>query len=100
MHHLSSGQLAVVSLAFCLAVNKTYNISNNLSFLAIDDPVQELDSLNLHSLIELIRHEFAKDYQLIFSTHSDMVAMYFKYKLEKLNQNSVSTVNVQKAFFT
>src|SRR5699024_5706830 len=44
IHHLSSGQLTVVSLAFTLAINKTYNISDNLKILMIDDPVQEMDA--------------------------------------------------------
>lgn len=99
MHHLSSGQLAVVSLAFCLAINKTYNISPNLKILAIDDPIQEMDALNIHSFIELIKNEFAKDYQLIFSTHNDMNAIYMKYKIENFYEKSVKVINVQKEFF-
>lgn len=100
MHHLSSGQLAVVSLAFCLAINKTYNISNNLKFLLIDDPVQEMDALNIHSFIELMRHEFIEDYQLIFSTHNDTTALYIKYKFEKIIKDSVNMINVQNKFFS
>lgn len=99
MHHLSSGQLAVVSLAFCLSINKTYNASDNLKFLAIDDPIQEMDSLNIHSFIELIRNEFTNNYQLIFSTHNDAHALYMKYKLENFNDNSVKIINVQDQFF-
>lgn len=99
IHHLSSGQLAVVSLAFTLAINKTYNISNNLKFLAIDDPIQEMDALNVHSFIELIRHEFLKDYQLIFSTHSDSSSLYMKYKFEKFTNQNVSLISVQNEFF-
>lgn len=99
IHHLSSGQLAVVSLAFTLAINKTYNISNNLKFLAIDDPIQEMDALNVHAFVELIRHEFLKDYQLIFSTHSDSNSLYMKYKLEKFMSQNVSLISVQSEFF-
>lgn len=99
MHHLSSGQLAVVSLAFCLAINKTYNISPNLKILAIDDPIQEMDALNIHSFIELIKNEFAKDYQLIFSTHNEMNAIYMKYKIENFYEKYVKVFNVQKEFF-
>lgn len=99
MHHLSSGQLSVTSLAFTLAINKTYSISDELKFLLIDDPIQEMDSLNIHSFIELIRHEFVDDYQLIFSTHSDMNALYIKYKLEKLKNRPVELINVQTEFF-
>lgn len=100
MHHLSSGQLAVIALAFTLAINKTYNISDNLKMLVIDDPVQEMDALNIHSFIELIRHEFLIDYQLVFSTHNDETAIYMKYLFEKYNNKDVSLINVQHKLFT
>ena len=100
MHHLSSGQLAVVSLAFYLAINKTYNVSESLKFLAIDDPIQEMDVLNIHSFIELMRHEFINDYQLIFSTHIDSHALYLKYKFEKMKDDSVQMINVQDQFYS
>lgn len=99
MHHLSSGQLAVVALAFCLAVNKTFEISPNLKFLAIDDPVQEMDALNIHSFIDLVRTELSNEYQLIFSTHDYDNALFMKYKLEKTNENSVDLIDVQQRFF-
>lgn len=99
IHHLSSGQLAVVSLAFTLAINKTYNISKNLKFLVIDDPIQEMDALNVHAFVELIRHEFLEDYQLIFSTHSDSNSLYMKYKFEKFIKQNVSLISVQSEFF-
>ncbi|SDC42648.1 DNA repair exonuclease SbcCD ATPase subunit [Pelagirhabdus alkalitolerans] len=99
IHHLSSGQLAVTSIAFTLAINKTYNISKNLKFLAIDDPIQEMDSMNIHSFVELIRHEFLNDYQLIFSTHNDNNALFMKYKFEKMNSKQVSLIDVQSKFF-
>ena len=99
IHHLSSGQLAVTSIAFALAINKTYNISKNLKFLTIDDPIQEMDSMNIHSFIELIRHEFLNEYQLIFSTHNDSNALFMKYKFEKINFEEVSLIDVQSEFF-
>ncbi len=99
VHHLSSGQLAVVALAFCLAVNKTFEISPNLKFLAIDDPVQEMDALNIHSFVDLVRSELSDDYQLIFSTHDYDNALFMKYKLEKVNENSVTITDVQQKFF-
>lgn len=99
IHHLSSGQLAVVSLAFTLAINKTYNISKNLKYLVIDDPIQEMDALNVHAFVELIRHEFLEDYQLIFSTHSDSNSLYMKYKFEKFINQNVSLISVQSEFF-
>ena len=58
-----------------------------------------MDALNIHSFIELIKYEFANDYQLIFSTHNDMNAIYMKYKIENLYEKSVKVINVQKKFF-
>ncbi|WP_215143705.1 AAA family ATPase [Exiguobacterium qingdaonense] len=99
MHHLSSGQLAVISLAFTLAINKTYNISKGLKILTIDDPVQDLDTMNIHSFIELTRHEFLKEYQLILSTHSDINAMFMKYKFEKIDNQEVNLIHVQSELY-
>lgn len=99
MHHLSSGQIAVISLAFTLAINRTYNISDNLKFLVIDDPIQDMDSMNVHSFIELLRHEFIEDYQIILSTHNDSSAMYMKYKFERRDMATVKVIDVQSEFF-
>lgn len=84
VYHLSSGQMAVVSLAFCLSLNKVYNTTRNFKFLAIDDPVQTMDDLNIHTFVELIRNEF-QDFQIVFSTHDDFTARYMKYKFDKFN---------------
>lgn len=100
IHHLSSWQLAVTSIAFTLAVNKAFNISKYLKFMNIDDPIQEMDSLNVHSFIELIRHWFS-DYKLIMSTHNDESAYFMKYKIEKILWNDkVNLINVQNKFFS
>ncbi|MFA7746185.1 AAA family ATPase [Salinicoccus roseus] len=99
MHHLSSGQLAVVSLAFTLAINKSYNIAEDLKFLVIDDPIQDLDALNLHSFIELIRHEFLNDYQIILSTYSDEKALFMKYRFES-KVDKVDINHVQNIFYS
>lgn len=91
--HLSAGQMAVVSLAFCLALNKVYNTNENFKLLAIDDPIQTMDNLNVHSFIELLRNEFS-EYQIIMSTHDDFIARYMSYKFEKYNMNA-TIQNVQ-----
>lgn len=98
IHQLSSGQLAVVSIAFCLSLNKVYQAPQHFKFLAIDDPVQTLDDLNIHSFIELMRHEFI-DYQTIISTHDENIANYLMYKFEKFKFKS-SKVNVQQIFYS
>lgn len=91
--HLSAGQMAVVSLAFCLSLNKVYNSNENFKLLAIDDPIQTMDNLNVHSFVELLRNEFS-DYQIIMSTHDDYIARYVSYKFEKYNMKA-SIQNVQ-----
>lgn len=93
VYHLSSGQMAVVSLAFCLSLNKVYNTNNHFKFLSIDDPVQTMDDLNVHTFIELIRNEF-KEYQMIMSTHDDFTSRYMKYKFDKFNLRT-QILNVQ-----
>jgi len=97
IHHLSSGQLAVVSIAFCLALNKVYETSNHFKFLAIDDPVQTLDDINIHSFIELVRHNFG-DYQIVMSTHEDDIAGYLAYKFQKFGF-VCRTIKVQQVFY-
>lgn len=91
--HLSAGQMAVVSIAFCLSLNKVYNSNQHFKLLAIDDPIQTMDNLNVHSFIELLRNEFF-DYQIILSTHDDFIARYMSYKFEKYNMKT-SIQNVQ-----
>ena len=87
VYHLSSGQMAVVSLAFCLSLNKVYNTNEHFKFLSIDDPVQTMDDLNIHTFIELVRNEFT-DYQIIMSTHDDFTSRYMKYKFDKFAMNT------------
>lgn len=82
VYQLSSGQMAVVSIAFCLSLNKVFNTNKNFKFLAIDDPIQTLDDLNIHTFIELLRHDFI-DYQILMSTHDDFTSKYIKYKFDK-----------------
>lgn len=97
VHQLSSGQLAVISMAFSLAINKVYG-SASLKFLAIDDPVQELDILNVYSFVELLRNDFAGNYQIVLSTHDDLQADYIEYRFKMVNE-PVKPVKVQDIFF-
>jgi exonuclease SbcC len=94
VYHLSSGQMAVVSLAFCLSLNKVYNTNQHFKFLAIDDPIQNMDDLNIHTFIELLRNEF-NEYQLIMSTHDDFTSRYMKYKFDKFGMRT-KIQNVQQ----
>ena len=65
MNQLSTGQLAVVSLAFTLSLNTMFKLSDNLKFLMIDDPIQDMDAMNVLSFIEILRHGIIDRYQII-----------------------------------
>ena len=91
MNQLSTGQLAVVSLAFTLSLNTMFKLSDNLNFLMIDDPIQDMDAMNVLSFIEILRHGIIDRYQIILSTYSDHNALFMGYKFA----NSNSEVNIQ-----
>lgn len=80
LYNLSSGQISALIIAFTLALNKLYA---KYSFLAIDDPVQTIDDMNLWGLIETLRHEF-RGYNLLLSTHEEEYGGLLRYKSEKL----------------
>ncbi|MFA9413041.1 MULTISPECIES: AAA family ATPase [unclassified Streptococcus] len=86
MNQLSTGQLAVVSLAFTLSLNTMFKLSDNLNFLMIDDPIQDMDAMNVLSFIEILRHGIIDKYQIILSTYSDYNALFMGYKF--VNSNS------------
>lgn len=65
LYNMSSGQLVSLSIAFLLALNKLYA---HCPLLAIDDPVQTIDDINLWGLIETLRHDFNQHF-LLLSTH-------------------------------
>lgn len=94
MYQLSSGQVAVISFAFTLALNTTFKISKEFRFLSIDDPIQDMDSMNVYALIDLIRHSLS-DYQIIMSTHNDGSAMFIKYKFELFSNSEISNVGLK-----
>jgi exonuclease SbcC len=96
IHTFSTGQLAVVSLAFHLVIKKLFSKGHKLDFLCIDDPVQDLDVMNIHNLVELMRREIMDDNtQVIISTHNDDTAMYMNYKFGKSGHN-MKILNMQK----
>ena len=85
LYNMSSGQLTSVILSFTLALNKLYA---DTGFMAIDDPVQTIDDMNLWGFIETLRHEF-HDYNILLSTHEDNYAGLLRYKLSKMDISSV-----------
>ena len=64
-----------------LVLNKVFNQSK-LGTILIDDPLQTLDEINTHSLVELLKYNFS-DQQLILSTHEDRYSKFIRYKYEK-----------------
>lgn len=80
LYNMSSGQLMSIVIAFTLALNKLYG---DCKFLAIDDPVQTIDDMNLWGFMETLRHEF-KDHFVLMSTHEEQYGALLRYKAEKL----------------
>lgn len=97
MNQLSTGQLAVVSLAFTLSLNTMFKLSDNLNFLMIDDPIQDMDAMNVLSFIEILRHGIIEKYQIILSTYSDQNALFIGYKFANSNpQPDIQYKNVRE----
>lgn len=90
---LSAGQIAVMSIAFTLSLNTTFKLSNTLGLLIIDDPIQDMDAMNIYAFIDILRHSL-KNYQVIMSTHNDTTAMFIKYKFNLMEMNTKDNVNL------
>lgn len=84
LNTMSSGQISAVVISLALALNKVY--SGKFKPILIDDPVQTMDDINMSSLVELLRNDFA-DRQIILSTHEEKVSRYFIYKFLKYNKS-------------
>lgn len=85
---LSSGQLSATVISLMLVLNKVFNQSK-FGTLLIDDPLQTLDEINSHSLVELLKYNFSEQ-QIIISTHEDRYSKFIKYKYGKFNLYSRS----------
>lgn len=62
---LSSGQLNVLAISLFLAMNDSQKI-HELDFIAIDDPIQNMDDINQFSICDVLG---SIQKQIIFSTH-------------------------------
>lgn len=85
---LSSGQLSATVISLMLVLNKVFNHSK-FGTLLIDDPLQTLDEINSHSLVELLKYNFPEQ-QMIISTHEDRYSKFIRYKYDKFNLHSRS----------
>lgn len=91
---LSSGQLTATVISLMLVLNKVYNTSK-FGTILIDDPLQTLDEINTHSLIEVLKYNFSNQ-QVIISTHEDRYSKFIRYKYEKfgLSQKNINMKQV------
>lgn len=88
---MSSGQVAALSLAFFLSLNKVYA---DLPLILIDDPSQSLDDVNIASLTDLLRCEL-KHCQLIVSSHEEDISNYMRYRFDRAGLSTAS-LNMQR----
>lgn len=84
LYNMSSGQLVAVAVSFLLSLNRLYSKSK---FIAIDDPVQTIDDINLWGLMETLRHDF-RDWFILLSTHEKNYGQLLDYKFRKVGINS------------
>lgn len=79
LFNMSSGQLVSLVVALTLSLNKLYS---SVPFIAIDDPIQTMDDINLWGLIETLRHDFS-DHFMMLSTHETDYGKLLEYKFRK-----------------
>lgn len=79
LFNMSSGQLVSLVVALTLSLNKLYS---SVPFIAIDDPIQTMDDINLWGLTETLRHDFS-DHFMMLSTHETDYGKLLEYKLKK-----------------
>ncbi|MGO0257938.1 hypothetical protein ACTL7R_00345 [Priestia aryabhattai] len=80
---LSSGQLNVLAISIFLAMNDSQKI-HELDFMAIDDPIQNMDDVNQFSICDVLG---SIKKQLIFSTHDFEFLKLFIKKNEYKKEN-------------
>lgn len=99
LNTFSSGQLSGFVLAFLFSMNKQYikESADDIGFILIDDPVQTMDDINIASLIEVLRNDFANK-QIILSTHETEKENYILYKFYKYSQIGQS-FNVKESLY-
>ena len=85
LYNLSSGQLVAVIFAFILSLNQLYS---KVNLLAIDDPIQTIDDINVWGFTETLRHSFS-DLFLLLSTHEEQYSSLIRYKFDKKGMEPV-----------
>lgn len=82
---LSVGQLNGVMLSILFSIRKVFSKSNELNLILIDDPLQSIDDISIHSFADLLSEEFPHT-QMIFSTHEADKTQLLKYKFNQMNR--------------
>ncbi|MBN2089719.1 hypothetical protein JW964_08895, partial [candidate division KSB1 bacterium] len=78
----SSGQINLLSLSIFLAKALQYE-DNELNTIFMDDPVQNLDSINVLSFIDLLRTIITEhDRQIVMSTHDENLFRLIQKKMD------------------
>ena len=89
-HVLSSGQLNVLAISIFIATNTAQTLSY-FDFIAIDDPIQNMDDVNRFSITDVISQ---LEQQVIFSTHdSEYVNLFVKKNENRLDDIAVYYLN-------
>lgn len=83
----SSGQLSGLVISLILSINRIF-CKNDLNTILIDDPLQNMDDINMASFVELLRNEFG-DKQIILSTHDERISRFIRYKYHKFGIDSM-----------
>lgn len=83
----SSGQLSGLVISLILSINRIF-CKNDLNTILIDDPLQNMDDINMASFVELLRNEFG-DKQVILSTHDERISRFIRYKYYKFGIESM-----------
>ncbi len=89
---LSSSQLNVLAVAAFLSLNLSA-AELPLKTIALDDPLQSLDNVNLLGLLDLLRHLRGRR-QVILSTHDDRLASLLRRKLRPVRSGE-RTVSIE-----
>lgn len=83
---LSSGQLNVLAISIFIATNTAQTFSY-FDFIAIDDPIQNMDDVNKFSITDVMS---TLKQQLIFSTHSsEYVNLFVKKNTTNISQIAI-----------
>lgn len=79
----SSAQLNVLAISIFLAIHSK-QVWSTLDSILMDDPIQNMDDLNILSYIDLIRR-ICREKQIIISTHDDSIYRLMYRKLYPVN---------------